>query len=84
MVGVNGYEAIEKFTGITVEEQKKIFEKIQENHRKLNSCNSHNFIIEIPGRTKYDTKYQCSNCQGIVDSNEKKWYELGRLHGERK
>ena len=83
MVGFNGYEAIEKATGINVEEQKKILNEVKENHRKLNSCNNHNFVIEIPGHTKYDTRYQCSNCQGIVNSNMKKWYELGRLHEAR-
>lgn len=84
MVTVNGYEVLEKVTGISKEEQVKILEDIKENHRKLDSCGYHQFIIPIKGRTSFDTKYKCPYCEGIVSAQEKKWYELGRLHEERK
>lgn len=80
----NALKTLEKLTGITESEQKKIMKEIKENHTKLNSCSYHNFIIEIPGRSSFDMKYRCTNCDGVVSSSEKKWYELGMLHERRK
>jgi hypothetical protein len=57
----------------------KIFNEVKENHRKLDSCKSHNFSTEIQGLFARN-KYQCSNCNGTVDWQTKHWYEKGREH----
>lgn len=79
---VNAFEVLEKVTGIDRKEQMKILEEIRENNKRLGSCNLHDFSIEIPQKySKYDMKYQCKYCEGIVDSNRKLWYEKGLAHG---
>lgn len=81
---VNGFEVIEKVMGINRKEQMKILEEIRENNKRLDSCNLHDFSIEIPlNHSKYEMKYQCRYCKGIVDSNRKIWYEKGLNHGMR-
>lgn len=78
---VNLFEQMEKITGISQETQKQIFENVRINHKRLESCEHHDFLIEIPcEHSKYRSKYQCTHCKGIVDSQEKHWYELGLLH----
>lgn len=78
---VNLFEQMEKYTGISVERQKQIFEEVGANRKKLESCSYHDFLIEIPvPYSKIQKKYQCTHCKGIVDSQEKYWYELGLLH----
>lgn len=78
----NLFEAMEKFTGISKEEQKRIFEEVQNNRKLLESCEHHDFLIEIPvPYSKLQKKYQCAHCKGVVDLSEKQWYELGLLHG---
>lgn len=82
MAQQNLFEAMEKITGISQDEQKKIFEEIQNNRKLLKECNHHDFLIEIPvPYSKLQKKYQCVHCKGIVDLSEKQWYELGLLHG---
>lgn len=81
-MGANLFEVMEKITGIPTEEQKKIFEGVQENHRKLNSCKCHDFSIELPGPTKLNPKWKCKNCGGVVESIEKKYYEQGFQHAK--
>lgn len=77
----NLFETMEKITGISQEEQKRIFENVRNNRKKLESCSHHDFLIEIPvPHSKIQKKYQCTHCKGIVDSQEKYWYELGLLH----
>lgn len=78
----NGYEIIEKFTGISKDEQMKIMEAIRHNNQLLESCERHDFSEEIPhpmGGLR--TKWKCTRCGGTVDYSEKKWYELGLTHG---
>lgn len=77
----NLFEQLEKYTGISVERQKQIFENVRNNRKKLESCSHHDFLIEIPvPHSKIQKKYQCTHCKGIVDIQEKYWYELGLLH----
>ena len=82
---VNLFKQMEKYTGIPVEEQKQIFEEVMANRKKLYSCKHHDFLIVVPcSYSKYKTKYQCTHCKGIVDKNEKYWYELGLSHAKHK
>lgn len=83
-MGVNGYEMLEKLTGITKEEQMKIMEDIRNNNKLLESCNLHDFSIEVPQKHTILSKWKCSNCGGIVDSTQKQWYEKGLNHANQK
>ena len=77
----NGYEVLEKLSGIPKTEQMKIMENIRENRRKLESCNLHDFSIEVPKPyRKICPDYKCSKCGGIVEWSEKSWYEKGFEH----
>lgn len=62
-------------------EMKKIFEEVKENHKKLDSCNLHDFSIDNNPEKLYGRKYQCTKCGGVVDSVTKSWYESGVAHG---
>lgn len=78
------WDVIEKVTGISKSEQKKIFEDLQKNGETLKNCNLHDFSIEIPQRNRLNKKWKCKNCGGIVDTSEKLWYENGLSHGSQK
>lgn len=53
---------------------KEFFEMTGLNREVLNECNDHQF--------KYlkHNAYICENCNGIVDTWQKMWYEKGREH----
>lgn len=57
----------------------KIYEQVQENHKKLKACPLHAFKDITPDKP-INKKYICLNCEGIVGATEKRWYELGRQH----
>jgi hypothetical protein len=59
----------------------EIWNEIQENHKKIESCNKHDFSIDLNPDKKFDKKYQCSKCGGHVDAIKKSWYEKGLKHG---
>lgn len=55
---------------------KEIFEKVQENEKKLDDCTIHDFSIPMePG--KLVRRWKCSRCEGEVDVLAKRWYERG-------
>jgi len=63
-------------------EAKKLFEQVQANRRKLDSCKLHKFSIDKTPNKKYDKKDECENCGGEVDSVRKMWYETGYEHAK--
>lgn len=78
--GINGYEVLEKVTGIPKSEQIKIMEDIQRNRQTLESCSRHDFSEEVEQPHRINKKWKCSRCGGIVDYSEKLWYERGLAH----
>jgi hypothetical protein len=57
----------------------KIWEYVKENHKKLKSCNLHNFEDITPDRKIYK-KYKCKNCGGELDGINVSYYHLGLKH----
>lgn len=78
--GINGFKVLEKATGISVSEQKKIIEEIRHNKRLLEGCPRHDFSEEVKQPHRVISKWKCSKCGGIVDYSEKLWYEKGIAH----
>lgn len=60
------------------EEGKHMMALIKENHKLLDSCDLHNFTIEL--KTLSGRVYECSKCGGEVSSEAKMWYEKGIKH----
>ena len=56
----------------------KIWNKVQENRKLLDSCSKHDFSIKAE-----HGRYRCKNCGGDVDVSAKIWYETGLKHGGR-
>lgn len=78
---VNGYEVLEKVTGIPKAEQVKMMEEIRHNRQLLEKCTRHDFSEEIGQKPhSFMNKWKCSNCGGIVSYSEKLWYEKGIAH----
>lgn len=78
--GINGFEVLEKATGISMSEQKKIIEEIRHNRQLLEGCPRHDFSEEVKQPYRVISKWKCSKCGGIVDYSEKLWYEKGIAH----
>ena len=73
-------ETLSRVSGITQSEIHNIFEKVKDNHRKLNGCASHNFVMTSdPDILK--RKFMCSNCQGEIDGIAHDWYQKGFQDG---
>lgn len=76
----NGYEILERLTGIPKTEQMKIMEEIRHNRQLLDGCSRHDFSEEVKQPHRALSKWKCVNCGGIVDYSEKLWYEKGIEH----
>jgi hypothetical protein len=59
-----------------------IWDKVQENNKKLESCKEHNFSIDLTPVRKFGKRYACEHCGGEIDSINKSWYEKGVEHGK--
>lgn len=57
------------------------WEKAKENQRLLATCQGHVFNTDLTPTRKLGKRWQCARCGGEVDSQAKKWYELGQAHG---
>lgn len=77
---VNGYEVLEKVTGIPKAEQMKIMEDIRHNRQLLDGCSRHDFSEEVKQPHRFNSKWKCIKCGGVVDYSEKLWYEKGIAH----
>lgn len=60
----------------------EIWLQVKENHRKLETCQKHDFSIDLTPERPIGKMYQCTQCGGSVDAIEKKWYEKGLAHAE--
>ena len=58
---------------------KEFFEMIDENNDTLNKCSNHSFNVQIGPKC-----WTCENCGGVVDTRDKRFYELGKLHANNK
>lgn len=86
---MNAVETISKVTGMSKPEVDSVFQEVKANQRKLESCiRPHDFSICLDRRTKqpidnptpqqhFGAKWQCSKCDGIVDSIHKINYNQG-------
>lgn len=54
-----------------------LWQKVRENHAKLDGCLAHLFEPERPGQPQIGGRFVCSRCGGSVDSHAKHWYEKG-------
>lgn len=74
---------------MTTQDNQKLFELIQLNHKKLDSCSKpHEFLICLDRRTRqplenptpqqqFGARWRCSKCGGDVDSVVRLWYNRG-------
>ena len=62
-------------TGLSKEKIKQIWDEVQENKIKLDSCPLHDFSI------KEEKRWKCSKCDGWISAHSKLWYEKGLEHG---
>lgn len=74
-------DILQKITGLSKEEQQKIFEEVRNNSEKLKNCSRHNFV-EITSFNDLNHKYMCTNCGGKVDYSGYRFYEQGFRHGQ--
>ena len=65
------------------EEVMKIWNRVRENSKKLEGCTRHDFSIDNTPEKPLLKKFKCTNCGGEVDSQYKKWYELGIEHAKK-
>jgi len=68
---------------MTTKEDIERFNQIQENSKKLKECEGHAFT-RIEGRHKYDFRFRCDRCGGIIDGIAHLWYQRGFSDGEKK
>lgn len=75
----NGLQKLAGAIGVSDETMTAIALQVKENHRKLNSCNYHEFSL-MAGFTETDfkRKYVCRHCAGTVDGSAYFWHEQGR------
>lgn len=78
-------EVISDISGVGKKEVNSIFEKVKQNHRKLDNCKTpHEFEPHerIGGEeSKIYRNYKCKKCGGILDSINVSWYERGLKDG---
>lgn len=78
---MKGIDLLSRISGIPKHEVRQIARQVMENREKLSSCSKHRFeLIHIP-ENKISRRYKCLYCDGVVDSTNKIWYELGLEHG---
>ena len=73
-------ETLSRVSGISQEEMKVIWEGVKENHKKLNSCPSHSFVMTSP-ENQLKRQFVCSNCLGTIDGIAHDWYQKGFQDG---
>lgn len=79
---INGVSALSEFTGLSQNDVKSIFQDVQDNNAKLNSCPYHEFEPnpdEFSDRAiNRHKRYICKCCGGHVSDVMYRWHELGR------
>jgi len=65
---------------IDVANAKELMIIIKNNTKVINTCIKHNFNIPLKQGHKSTRKYQCSECGGVIGSEQKYWYEKALEH----
>lgn len=79
--GHNGYDALSKVSGLSKDAIRDIAKGVMENNKLLNSCSFHIFEpIDDP----LSRRFICKNCQGVVGTIQKAWYEKGIEHSQKR
>jgi DNA-directed RNA polymerase subunit M/transcription elongation factor TFIIS len=73
----SGMDVLPQVSDISKDGMKKIWDNVKENHKKLDSCNLHDFSIDLNPEKKIGKRWQCQKCSGKVDAAVKEWYESG-------
>lgn len=63
---------------LSSEEFEIIVHEVRENHKRLNACDKHDFVLHE--ERSINSKYKCTRCEGIVDRTVYFWYEQGAKH----
>lgn len=58
-----------------------IYDEVKQNYEKLNNCKHHKFKQKGEQR-KFQRKYRCMNCDGVIDSISYKWFMTGYEMGK--
>ena len=73
-------QVLQKFTGLSNSAMDEIWHQVQQNRRKLDSCQRHDF--QRPETAKFGDDYVCANCGGKARPNDVHWYKRGLEHGK--
>lgn len=79
-MGNNIIQEVERVFGLSEATQRQLFEQVKANRQTLDSCNCHDFSTDLNPDKIFNKKWKCSNCGGVVDNQEKYWYEKGFEH----
>ena len=76
----NGLDVLSKVSGISKKTMKEIWASVKANQKLLNSCFLHEF--ESHSDPSMSRRFKCKNCNGVIGTVEKNWYEKGIEHGK--
>lgn len=62
------------------EQEEKLWKRISENNKLLNSCEQHLFSIDVTPEKTIAKRWKCERCGGVVENINKYWYEQGLKH----
>ena len=79
---MKGVDTLSRISGIPKHEIREAVRKVKENREKLSSCSTHKFELMHGSENKVRRKYKCLYCDGVIDSTNMIWYELGLEHGK--
>lgn len=72
-------EKIAKFTGLSQDDIKTVWEEARANAKRLDGCpGPHDFVGIGPAPQR---KHRCTVCGGEVDLHAAHWYQRGLEHG---
>lgn len=75
--GVDFLDEMAKVTGIPRAESLIILARVRENHRRLEACERHDFVIPKRQIGELVRDWECTRCGGEVSNLDKSWYERG-------
>jgi hypothetical protein len=79
----DGLDMMAGLTGLSREDMKEVWKRVQANHKRLDACPDHDFE-PLPGAKPslggLPSKYRCKRCNGQIDGVAYRWYVQGRAH----
>lgn len=72
----------EEFRNSLPDKWKGIFDVVESNQQKLNSCTRHDFSIEVSDVNPFTKRFKCTHCDGEISASEKRWYDRGLSHAK--